>query len=292
MTVMKFDYFYEEESENFQFMRFPRQIFDGGVFKELSMDARCLYMALMDRIGLSRQNGWKDGEGHLYVYYTIESVKEAFGCGNSKACRMLKELRDFGLIERVHQGCNLPAIIFVKNFKRFLDWEVRDSQNGDPGVLQTGSPDTREWESNNTEINNTESNKTDPILSGEDKDMKEREALSVFMYQHLGMETLYERYPLDGGILDEIFGLIMDVMCSNRKSIRIAADDKPINVVKSQFMKLNSMHIEYVLGCMKKNPAKVRNIKQYILATVYNAAFTMENYFQALVNNDMAEGRI
>ena len=79
---------------------------------------------------------------------------------------------------------------------------------------------------------------------------------------------------------------------NRRKTIRIAGDDKPVNVVRSQFLKLNAMHIEYVMDCMKDNPAKVRNIKQYLLATIYNAPLTMQSYYQAWVNNDRAEGKI
>ena len=83
-----------------------------------------------------------------------------------------------------------------------------------------------------------------------------------------------------------------DAICSKRKYIRIAGDDKPAAVVRSQFMKLDFMHIEYVLDCMKKNGSKVRNIKQYLLAALYNAPLTMQSYYQAWVNNDMAEGKI
>ena len=85
---------------------------------------------------------------------------------------------------------------------------------------------------------------------------------------------------------------MLDAICSKRKYIRIAGDDKPAAVVRSQFMKLDFMHIEYVLGCMKNNGSKVRNIKQYLLAALYNAPLTMQSYYQAWVNNDRAEGRI
>ena len=145
---------------------------------------------------------------------------------------------------------------------------------------------------NNTEINNTEINKTNPILSGRDVDKDERNSYRDYLLSQLDMAILYERYPYDRETLDSILDMMLDVICSKRKTIRIAGDDKPLNVVKSQFLKLNSMHVEYVMDCLKKNPAKVRNIKQYLLATIYNAPLTMQSYYQAWVNNDMAEGRI
>ena len=145
---------------------------------------------------------------------------------------------------------------------------------------------------NKTEINNTEINKTNPILSGRDVDKDERNSYRDYLLSQLDMAILYERYPYDRETLDSILDMMLDVICSKRKTIRIAGDDKPVNVVKSQFLKLNSMHVEYVMDCLKKNPAKVRNIKQYLLATIYNAPLTMQSYYQAWVNNDMAEGRI
>ena len=110
--------------------------------------------------------------------------------------------------------------------------------------------------------------------------------------EQLSLEILYERYPFDKETLDSILAMMLDTICSKRKTIRIAGDDKPQAVVKSQFLKLNSTHIEYVMDCMKDNPVKVRNIKQYLLATLYNAPLTINSYYQAMVNNDMAEGRI
>ena len=116
----------------------------------------------------------------------------------------------------------------------------------------------------------------------------DRSEMQKNVTERLEMQILYEEYPYDRGILDEILDLITDVLCSKRKTIRIAGDDKPGQVVKSQFMKLNMMHIEYVMDCMKQNTVKVRNIKQYLLAMIYNAPLTMQSYYQARVNNDMA----
>lgn len=120
----------------------------------------------------------------------------------------------------------------------------------------------------------------------------ERSAYREYLLEQLDMAIMFERYPYDREFFEEVLNLMLDVICSNRKTIRIAGDDKPVNVVKSQFLKLNSSHLEYVMDCMKNNPVKVRNIKQYLLAALYNAPLTINSYYQAMVNNDMAEGRI
>lgn len=289
---MVFDYFYEEQSESYSFYRIPKMLFTEEIFEALSTDAKVLYGLLLDRISLSRENGWMDDAGRVYVYYTIKSVKKSLRCANTKACGLLRELDEFGLIERKKRGLGKPTIIYVKDFTRFRKAELLDSEKQNSVILHTGTLDNRKSETNKTEKNNTESNKTNPILSGADKDMDERTSYRNYLNSQLDMEIMYERYPYDRETLDAIMNLMLDVVCSKRRTIRIAGDDKPVNVVKSQFLKINSMHLEYVMDCMKKNPAKVRNIKQYLLAAIYNAPLTMQSYYQAWVNNDMAEGRI
>ena len=291
---MNFDYFYEEQSESYSFYRIPKLLFTEELFETLSTEAKVLYGLLLDRISLSREHGWFDESGRVYVYYTINTVKRALRCGNSKACRLLKELDSFGLTERKKQGHCKPTIIYVKDFTRFPKQEFMTSQSGKSCDLKMGIHDNSEWESINTYKNNTENTKTDPILSGQDvdKDAEERASYRDYLFDKLEMEILYERYPYDRETLDAILDLMVDVICSKRKMIRIAGDDKPLNVVKSQFMKIDASHIEYVMDCMKETGSKVRNIKQYMLAAIYNAPFTIQSFYQAMVNNDMAEGRL
>ena len=289
---MYFDYFYTEQSENYTFYRIPKVLFTDDIFKDLTTDAKVLYGLLLDRISLSRENGWIDDAGRVYIYYTIKGVKKSMRCANTKACGLLKELNEFGLIERKKQGQGKPSIIYVKDFTRFRKAELWDSDKENTKDTRFRILDDRKMESINTERNNTELNNTNPILSGLDVDKDERTIYRDILFEQLDMAILYDRYPLEKETLDAIMDLMLDVICSKRKTIRIAGDDKPVNVVKSQFLKLNSSHIEYVMDCMQSNATKVRNIKQYLLATIYNAPLTIQSYYQALVNNDMAEGRI
>jgi hypothetical protein len=97
---MYFDYFYTEQSENYTFYRIPKVLFTDDIFKDLTTDAKVLYGLLLDRISLSRENGWIDDAGRVYIYYTIKGVKKSMRCANTKACGLLKELNEFGLRER------------------------------------------------------------------------------------------------------------------------------------------------------------------------------------------------
>ena len=214
------------------------------------------------------------------------------GCAHQKATGLLVELEKYGLIERKKQGLGKPARIFVKNFVSCLKSAVQSDENQHSGVTEISGLDCRESSPNNTKINNTEIINTNPILSDGDVDKDERASYRMYFYDRLGLEALLHDHPYDGEMLNEIFDLIVDTVCSKRKTIRIAGDDKPANVVKSQFMKLEYSHISYVLSCIRENTTDVRNIKQYLLAALYNAPLTISNYYQAMYNNDHANGLV
>ena len=88
----------------------------------------------------------------------------------------------------------------------------------------------------------------------------------------------------------KIVDLILETVCTARKTLRIAGDDYPAELVKSKFLKLTSSHIEFVLDCMRENTSKIRNIKQYLRAVLFNAPSTIDSYYTALVAHDMASG--
>ena len=103
-------------------------------------------------------------------------------------------------------------------------------------------------------------------------------------------DHLIQNCKIDKDRLDEIVDLMLETVCTARKTIRIAGDDYPAELVKSKFMKLNSSHVEFVLDCMRENTTKVRNIKQYLKAVLFNAPSTIDSYYTALVNHDLYGG--
>ena len=107
-------------------------------------------------------------------------------------------------------------------------------------------------------------------------------------YEHLCQHVK----GIDRETLDEIVDLLVETVCSARKSIRIAGDDYPAELVKSKFMKLDSSHIEFVFDCLSKNTSEIRNIKKYLLAMLFNAPSTINGYYAALVAHDMNTGKI
>lgn len=101
---------------------------------------------------------------------------------------------------------------------------------------------------------------------------------------------IQDRY-LDRDRIEEILALILETVCTKRRTIRIAGDDHPAELVKAKFMKLNSEHIRFVLDCMQENTTKIRNIKQYMKAALFNAPSTIGSYYTSLVSHDMYDGR-
>ena len=108
--------------------------------------------------------------------------------------------------------------------------------------------------------------------------------------ENIEYDTLTQDPKMDKERLDEIVDLMLETVCSARKTLRIAGDDYPAELVKSKFLKLNSSHIEFVMDCLQKNTTQVRNMKQYLLAVLFNAPTTMNNHFTSLVNHDMHAG--
>lgn len=115
----------------------------------------------------------------------------------------------------------------------------------------------------------------------------EREQYRALIRENIEYDILSANNPGDTMRLDELVELMLDTVCSKRSSIRVAGDEFPAEVVKSRFLKLEAQHIQYVLDSLKDNPPHIRNIKKYLLAALYNAPLTIENYYAAQINHDL-----
>ena len=182
------DYYYGDESNQFSFFRIPRQLITGERFKHISTDAKLLYGLLLDRMGLSEQNGWYDENGRVYIYYTLREIQRNLNCGQDKAIKLLAEL-DHGcdLIDRVRQGQGRPTKIYVKKCSSrkvpstpqenrsqdFGNSDAQTSENQTSRLPIFGSLDLGKTESNYTEENQTELIYTDPSINPSKSDASE-----------------------------------------------------------------------------------------------------------------------
>ena len=105
-------------------------------------------------------------------------------------------------------------------------------------------------------------------------------------YEH---HMKYDKYG-QRELYDELFEVICEVVCVKRQTIRVAGEEYPYELVKSRFLKLNSGHLEYVIGCMKETTTKITNIKAYMVTALYNAPTTINHFYQQEVQHDMYGG--
>ena len=155
---------------------------------------------------------------------------------------------------------------------------------------------------NNTNHNNfnyNDMNYTNPInQSGNESKSEKRIDLmdDVNAYIELIKENIeYEHHMKyddwqNKALYEELFEVICEVVCVKRTTIRIAGEDYPYELVKSKFLKLNSGHLEYVIGCMHDTNTKITNIKAYMVTALYNAPSTINHYYQQEVQHDMYGG--
>ena len=254
---MSYDYFYGQSGELFSYFRIPKALFQDHRFRQLSTDARTLYGILLDRMSLSAKNGWLDEQGRVYIIYTVREVQESLCCAEHKAVKLFRELEDMNLIERKRRGLGRPSLIYVKDFSSGLPKaQVQNCPNSNSGASESAT----------------------------------LEQLEDYFYQALEVDLLLRLCPDDEDTIYQIVDLLVDTCSTKRKMLRIAGDDKPAEVVRSRLKKLNADHIRFVLGCLAENTAPVRNMKQYLLAMLYNAPTTMNLYYQNKTNHDFARG--
>ena len=286
---MTLDYFYGQAGELFSFFRIPKALFQEQRFQNLSTDAKTLYGILLDRMSLSVKNEWFDKKGRVFIIFTIEDVKRTLRCADNKATRLLRELEGFGLIERKRRGQGKPCLVYVKNFSAESSKEsVKNRDNDDSCGSKIACQDPVKSRGIKKKENKTEMNNTNLILSDESEKMKNRELLEEYFSRSLEIDLLLRLYPDDEDTLYQIVNLLVDTCATKRKTLRIAGDDKPAEVVRSRFMKLNADHIRFVLKCLAENSSPIRNMKQYLLASLYNALTTMQLSYQNQTNHDLA----
>ena len=178
-----------------------------------------------------------------------------------------------------------------------------DTENPDMVKPDTEKPAELNIEKSNTEKSITYGSSTDSIpfretAAARPPERKGRDAMSVteienyreLILENIEYDCLKQRYPLYLDDLNEIVELLVETVCAKRKTTRISGADFPHEIVRSRFLKLDSSHIEFVMDCLQKNTTQVRNMKQYLLAVLFNAPTTMNNHYTSLVNHDMHAG--
>lgn len=168
---------------------------------------------------------------------------------------------------------------------------MEDQEEKQTGTgLENGQPGVQILDTNNMEFNNIESRETYHISQSHQQmdEMDEATAYMELIRENLDYDIMMQsKQWQDRDMYEELYQIICDVVCVPRRTIRIAGEDYPYNLVRSKFLKLNSSHLQYVIACMQNNTTKVANIKAYLITALYNAPNTISHYYNAEVNHDM-----
>ena len=109
------------------------------------------------------------------------------------------------------------------------------------------------------------------------------------IWKNIEFDDLLKGHPRDRDLIEGIAELILEMVLCRTEYILIASNSYPAEIVRSKFLKLGYWHIEYVLNCLQTSTTKVRNIKKYLLAALFNAPSTIEPYYTVEVNHDMQQ---
>ena len=238
-------------------------------------------------------------------------MQESLNCSHTTGVKILAELdvkNGIGLIERKKQGQGNPTRIYVKNFNILLNQipprtgspdfknvEVKTSRNKKSRLQESRSADFKNVETNKTNHNQINLSYTEyqsihlpedarPTTAPHTDMIRKMESYREVLHDNLDYEILVREYGDEK--VNEYVQLMLDVICSMRKTVRIDCSEYPIEVVRSRFLKLDHTHIEYVMDRMAKNTTKVRNIRSYLLTALYNSYTSIDSFYGAEVNHD------
>ena len=239
--------------------------------------------------------------------YTTRGLAKICKDGVDGITAQLKELEQYGYLirNRIRDSggriVDMEYIIYERPHTASPDTENPDMVKPDMDLPRLETPaqiniDQRITDESNTDLSNTHSILSDEarpsVLAALEAKRKEAEYRDMDMYreiikENIGYDYLLSDLPYDHDRLEEILELLVETVCSAKKYIRVAGADYPAEVVRSRLLKLDMEHIRFVFDCLNENTTKIRNIKQYLLTTLYNAPATIGNYYSALVQHDL-----
>ena len=304
---IKFSYYYGKEADQYSFFKIPKILYTDSIFKTLSSDAKVLYAILLDRMSLSMKNGWLDEENKVFIIFTIDEIEETMNIGRNKAINIMKEIQDFGLIEKKRRGLGKPNIIYVKSFlvetkeenrtaeeetseDRSLNvkfqevskanlqkFEKQTSRNLENKPQEVSKTNCNKTNTNKTEYSNTDFNHTSPRspsktsgINHQEQDPEVEETIQT-LKQNIEYLSLIEERAEEKETIDLMLNLMTEVI-KNKTDRRINQNRIPFERLKEQLLTLKKEHIDYVLLVLSENKNKISNLRAYLLSLLYNAS--------------------
>ncbi len=290
--------------------------FNRPIAHALGLGAAVVYSALIAKQVYYEQRDMLDGEG--FFYSTIADLEESTSLSKRQQSGAIKALIDAGLVECQKRGMPARRCFRVRDDVALVDKILAQGEDIMTDLnpisqklcenVPTSCPENAQQVGTfcndksaqnvpytyNPNKKSKEKNPHQSILRDGidmmDFPMKsvsfgERNDYLALIRENIDYDCFTEKEKVD-----ELVGIMLDVVCSTNDTVRVNGEDVPQEVVKSRFLKLNYEHIDYVLTSMQKNTSNIHNIRAYLITALYNAPETVDSYYTALVNHDMHGG--
>lgn len=259
------------------------QLLKSKNLKNLSLGAKAVYSLLLDALN---QSGHLDKLGHAFIVYPIKTIMTDLNISKQTAINYLNELTKEGLITKFKRGLGMASLIYPMDcgFVAKSNTIISDKLSGQElttSKVKKLDPynDIYLHTSFNLKLNNN-INKSNHIISDEMDDKSDYDtALNDFTKQ-INAISLKKNHPEEAEIIDGMVEILTETFMINSKKMVVCGKSLPTEIVKGRLLRLGEEHIEYVLECLNKNTSKIKNIKKYLLAALFNAPATLMSYKQ------------
>jgi len=256
---------------------------DRGIASKCKESKECIGNAIkeLETAGYIKRTMMHGEDGKILrmeyeIFEEPYAVAEAYEHNSEKPCE------DKPYTEEPSEEKPLPNKPSTENPSMDFQWKEKPSE----GNYRVNNTKINKKENNNILYNNTQSN---PISS---KPQRHSVAFEMSIYRktikdNIDYDILAENDPIHKDMIDEIVELMAETLSSQRAEITIASNTHSMDDVTKRFMDINSEHIKYIIECVSSNTTRIANIKQYMLATIFNAPITIDSYYTTRVNHDL-----
>ena len=306
---IKFSYYYGKEADQYSFFKIPKILYTDSIFKTLSSDAKVLYAILLDRMSLSMKNGWLDEENKVFIIFTIDEIEETMNIGRNKAINIMKEIQDFGLIEKKRRGLGKPNIIYVKSFLVETKEENRTAEEETSKLPEVSKANLQKFEKqtsrnlenkpqevSKTNCNKTNTNKTKKSehdisktasidKTGCKRKLKKEEGGQVekIIKQNISYLDFMDRDSPTKENIDFVVEIMVDAV-EGKRDLKINQTWISYEKIRGRLLEIKKEHIEYVLSVLKENTSKITHFRAYLLSIIYNAPINIIYYNKQSTN--------
>lgn len=295
-----------------RFYQMPKFLFEGDLKKGLSNDAKVLYSLLKDRHELSLQNNWVNERNEVYLVYAREDMADMLGCSQPTLRKAIKQLISCGLMEEERMGLNranriyLTAVTLVnRGVKDSFSPECKEFSVQNEKSFQSRAKDSyrqecKDFSPNDTNNINTDSSDTEinPIYPSEKTSDGYDQIEIRNHYEKIIKSNIEYNYCIQHKLgwkdnIDSIVGIMVDTCAlPDTALVKVNGNQQPASIVRDRFLQIDPMHLEYIMDSLDENPSDIRNIRAYLITTIFNAPTTISQYYRSKVNHDMHKGRM